>query len=165
MNPTTFARRAGVAALACVLVAGCSASPAPTSPSARVLPHAEARRAVQQCMLDRGWEVTLSDDGGIGGFAPSGQEDRYEADLSECSGTVRERTYDEYSHEELRRIYESFAETRACQNGRGGPYPDPPSYQAWTESKGSWNPYSDLPDEIGGQALLDLEASCPMIVP
>ncbi|WP_232548057.1 hypothetical protein [Propioniciclava soli] len=127
---------------------------------------ADAGAIVQQCLLERGWEVTVSEDGSVDGFAPTGQELQYEADSNECwASAPAQPTFDESPEEYRRQVYDAFVSTRACQLEHGAALPAAPSYEAWTEIKGQWNPSSDLPPDMGNQQVLALERDCPVAYP
>ncbi len=148
-----------IVGLVCVIT-GCTASE-PVTQQGAVLPPAQLARHVQQCMSARGWEVKVEEDGSVGGFIPNGQEDQYDEAKNACFDEVRSPSFDEYPEADRRRVYDAFLVTRTCLIDQGYPLDDPPSYQSWTESKGQWNPYNQLPETMTAGEQVRLEAACP----
>lgn len=115
-------------------------------------------------MTERGWTVEISDEGISSGLIPDGQLEKYEAANEECFSLLPpEVGFDGLPDRERRRNYDYFVHTRECLVNGGVDLPAPPSYEAWTESKGAWRPYSDIPDDQIFELYERFKDICPEV--
>ena len=126
-----------MAALASVALAGC-ASPelqeqADTSSAHSLSPAADV---VYKCLSDKGWEVSISWDGGIeatGDDVPDAQRDLFEADSDECWGVIDERVQ-AMAPDAISKVYDQELATRDCLIAHGLNVDSPPSRQQYIDT-------------------------------
>lgn len=154
----------------CVGLAAC----APDEPtvsldeSADALSMAPVSNFVYQCLTDKGWDVTLTWDGGIevsSETIPEAQLSLYDADSDECWSVIDGRVAS-MQDDEIAGVYLDELATRECLIEQGFEVESPPSEQTFIETfRGSrWSAYggAELPfGAITEERWRDLNAACP----
>ncbi len=172
-RPPSLMLRAGLltAAATLALLTGCSAMERrePTSHpiSAEKLPeptsHAtsaeDATNRQSACLRDRGWAVSITDDGAISVSSSSVSEeqlDLYRKDAEQCGeGLLPDpATFDDNQWSEM---YTAVMDSADCLAKQGYEAPNRPSLQAFIDVAGDWSPYSEI-DTYDFERLEDL---CP----
>lgn len=64
------------------------------------------------------------------------------------------------SEEQFEVGYEALLDDRECIVDAGYLLPLPPSYQAWREIDGRWNPFSELPPSLTQEEIAALITLC-----
>lgn len=113
------------------------------------------------CMNERGWNVTVSEDGGVEGEYTDEQADRFTEDRDECNAFAG--TNEELSPAEYEEAYAALLDNRDCIIAQGYDLPQPPSYQAWRDMNAAWNPFVDLPPDLATSDLQALVEACPPV--
>lgn len=165
-------RRSGLAAglALLVLVAGCVSQPEPTA-APSMLTDRERARVYARCMAGRGWDVAAdeSDPGNIllpdGGIPPS-QSDAYERDSSQCNEEHGLNVFPPPTEAEAKMMYRHYVTTRTCLMKLGFTISEPPTEGTFIagylkEPSDFWNPYLEIPPEVGVAEFRDTERACP----
>jgi len=126
------------AAVMLVVIVGCAPagdqpSTTPTQEGLSLSPRADQ---AYRCLVDKGWPVTISWDGGVditSDDVPAGQEERYDQDAEACWAPLEEMTRD-LSQEGIEELYEEELATRECLIAEGYQVDDPPSKQRFLDS-------------------------------
>ncbi|WP_395245558.1 hypothetical protein ACGGZK_07015 [Agromyces sp. MMS24-K17] len=123
---------------------------------------------VFKCITEKGWEVSLSWDGGIEASSdsvPQAQYDQYRADSDACWAVVDDKIRN-MSPDQIRAAYTQELATRECLTGLGYDVAEPPSEQAFLDDFfiDRWSAY--LAAGFGNGSLPDDEwrtvvQSCP----
>ncbi|MBD3941332.1 hypothetical protein IF188_06415 [Microbacterium sp. NEAU-LLC] len=117
---------------------------------------AEADTLLADCLHARGWDVTVSSDGGVEAEFANEQLDRYLADQEICSSGISHR---EWTDADYSTTYDGLLASLSCLQARGYPTPDAtPSLQRFVEQRRSpddaiWDPYSQVPPSSLAEAL------------
>lgn len=123
---------------------------------------------VYQCLRDRGWDVTITWDGGIeanSNQVPSGQQDLYASDEKECWGIVEDRI-ERMDSEAIADVYRQELATRECLIDHGYDVDPAPSEQQYIDSFHSerWMAYGAstlTTTPIGESEFREVSAECP----
>ncbi|WP_157372744.1 hypothetical protein [Agromyces sp. Root81] len=162
---TTLAVGAGL------VLTGCS-SPAPeptTSPVDEGLSLSPASNQVYECLTVRGWDVTISWDGGIGTDSdsiPAEQMELYKADSDECWAPINEASLN-MPVSDIETVYLQELETRDCLIELGfDDLDEPPSEQEFIDSfpgAGRWSAYSASAGVMGmpDSKWREVNEACP----
>jgi hypothetical protein len=142
-----------LAATALVALTACAPDPGPVSEG----PKSSWATEFSACMSERGWTVSIESDGGVVGEYPESQRAIYELDTAECSNAAGADVVP--TEAQFEAGYKALLANRECIVGEGYDLPEAPTYQAWREIDGKWNPFLDLP-EITGEQLDALIAVC-----
>lgn len=110
------------------------------------------------CMSQAGWSVSVRSDGGVESEYPESQRPVYEAQAALCADQAGSGI--KPTEEEFEVGYEGLIEDHECIVKEGYSLPQPPSYQAWREIDGQWNPFMDLPRTLTQDQLTDLIDVC-----
>ena len=128
---------------------------------------AAPRTTVAQCLQQRGWTVTIHEDG-YESEVPRDQAERYDADRAGCTDLYEEapRDVSTITDEEFAQQYEAELEVRDCLREQGAPTTEPPSLQAYIEAYRSgtpaWSGSEALsPAELGRERFEELQELCP----
>ena len=123
-------------------------------------------QVVKECMAERGWEVEISDGGIASGLVPDAQKEQYEKASEEYWALApKGGSFDETPEQDRRKYYDFYVQTRECLVNGGVALPAAPSYQAWTESKGAWRPYDDVPEDQIFEVYMKFKDLCPEVPP
>lgn len=143
-----------------VVLSGC-APVALDGERARPTSAVDANRLIGECMIDRGWDVTIGEDF-IAFNVPTEQEDAYQEAMTEC-GEGMFPNPETFSHQQWRTLHEQSLATRSCLEDIGFDFAPPPSLQTFKDTFGLWGPYSELLDSgaIRDAEVAGLEAKCP----
>jgi len=125
-------------ALVCVFLTGCGG---PSVDEQVVVPPAAlslspAADVVYECLTAKGWEVTISWEGGIESSSeaiPQAQLDRYEDDEAACWSIIDERVQS-MSSDAIAEVYEAELATRDCLREQGLDVSEPPSQQQYVDT-------------------------------
>jgi hypothetical protein len=105
----------------------------------------ETTRLLVRCVNDQGFAVTLDPDGGIGyASVPAEQNQLADAVYYACKAGLRLESPGPMSVEQLEEAYAYMVALAGCLEDQGYSVSDPPSLDAYIDSQGYWNPYSDL---------------------
>jgi hypothetical protein len=139
----TLVYRAGVLVAAATLLTGCSAEATP-EPTPHATSAQDAAERQSACLRDRGWTVTITDDGAISSSSVSEEQlDVYRKDIEECGeGLLPDRA--KFTDEQWAEMYAAIIETADCLGKQGYDAPDRPSLQAFIDMNGDWSPYSNI---------------------
>jgi hypothetical protein len=125
-------------ALGVVILGGCSAPSSPEEvdlpPSAHSL--SPAADTVYECLTRKGWDVSISWDGGIEASSddiPDAQLDLFEKDSDECWRIIDERV-ETMSLEAIEMVFEQELATRSCLINEGVNVDEPPSKQRYLDT-------------------------------
>ncbi|HLS15659.1 MAG TPA: hypothetical protein VK095_14205 [Beutenbergiaceae bacterium] len=170
---------AGLLAVGALMLAGCQQSDADvdwTEPSWVAEQRAEQEEymtSLQSCVEGRGWNVTITPEGGVEEPFDNDEVDDWEEDKFACLeslGYDAEPTYDE---ERIRLLYSRLIDTRECLVTHGHDLPAPQDEETYVENtlrlmqEGDaggdiWHPYNhDSFHELDREELEELEAQCP----
>lgn len=121
--------------------------------------------ALKQCLVARGWEVTVEDGGVIGPELPKDQVSAYEADHQECGDTAGVFDPPTVREEEAKASYAQHLDLADCVAEAGFPVDPPPSEEAFVEAlvRGEilWTAYSAVMRAGDGQQLDAMLKACP----
>lgn len=155
-------------AVCCVLVSSCASTPSPQKASGESLSLSPAGDQAYHCLRDKGWDVSLSWDGGVSissSDIPTAQRELYEADSDSCWGEI-DSAVASMSTEQIKETYQRELEARDCLIRRGYDVEAPPSEQAYVDHffDDRWMAYSSA--GIGQSAMDDddwraLNEACP----
>jgi hypothetical protein len=169
---------AALAALTLVSVSACTTDDQPAAaeytPPAWFAEQARAREEMasklQTCMDAKGWTVTLNEYGGAAeAFTTEEELDRFNEDSMQCQ-IESGRNVAAVTEAELRADYRRDVDTMRCLRNEGFDVADPPSEDAYVESRLAtvppddlWVPYDDpaLQDVLGTGDAAALERTCP----
>jgi hypothetical protein len=111
-------------------------------------------------MEAKGWDmVTNLEEGSSSPVSPihESQSEVYNSDVAACSEEGNQYTYQDFSMDDRKAMYESFLESRDCLAGLGIDVTDAPTFQKFNDLEGDWTPFIDVPK---GQ-LREVEKTCP----
>ena len=137
-------------------LAACTAPPSAQGNSSATenLSLSPAGDQAYRCLKEKGWDVTLTWDGGIEASSdtvPAGQKESYDADSQECWGKIDARIA-AMTEAEIRKVYTSELTTLACLADLGYAVEEPPSEQAYVDSFHGrrWSAYTatDFPEDL-----------------
>ncbi|AYY12332.1 hypothetical protein EF847_06025 [Actinobacteria bacterium YIM 96077] len=160
---------ASVTAIAVALAACTTDEPEADGDSTRTrAPAEDFAENMKRCMGDKGWELTIDDDGSVMGSAPVEQRDQYRNDMEACKA---EYGYDlpppPMTREQAEEHYAELADAAQCIKDLGYAVPEPPSKQASIESLMSesrdplWFPYKHVVDTKDRSEIERVFAECP----
>lgn len=156
-------------ALLLASITGCAASPDRSEgedpPGQSLSPAADV---VYQCLVDKGWDVTITWDGGIearSSDVPDAQVGRYEEDSAKCWAVIDERVA-AYTPAQIAEVYDMELATRECLIEQGLSVAEPPSEQTYIDTFHGerWMAYgaSDIDAVAGDQARWkEIATACP----
>ncbi|KRC62701.1 hypothetical protein ASE14_02445 [Agromyces sp. Root81] len=165
--PTMLALSAGLVLTGC---AGQSEKPEPTtSPVDEGLSLSPASNEAYRCLIEKGWPVTISWDGGVGtdaGDIPDDQYELYRADADECWAPYDDAITN-MSTADMKKVYAQELETRDCLIELG--YDDidePPSEQEFIDAfpgAGRWSAYAASSGVMGmpDSKWREVNEACP----
>ena len=110
------------------------------------------------CMSEAGWPVQIAEDGGVESEFPESQRDVFRAQEILCA--ERSAPGSDPTEAQFEAGYEGLLEDRLCIVEAGYELPPPPTYQAWRDINGQWNPFVDLPDSLTGDEMEHLIEIC-----
>jgi len=135
-----MSRRAGPVAVLIMIAAaalvGCGGNHEPaahTSPGA--FSYSPASDRVFRCLIDKGWDVQITWDGGITAGSdtiPNAQYSSYKSDSDACWSAVDDRIL-AMTPAEISRAYAEEVKTRDCLIGLGYAVDEPPSAQTYAD--------------------------------
>ncbi|RFA15090.1 hypothetical protein B7R22_07090 [Subtercola boreus] len=177
IHRSTIARLAvlGAVALASLgALSACSGDPGhPETTTEAPLSQSPVADALYRCITESGWEVTLTDDGGIDASSdtiPAEQYDRYLADTWACNQTVSARF--PVDDRQKRLLYDAELRERDCLAAQGYAVADAPSLQAFLDGYESepWSAMASSGVADRSQTMSDAEwqainHACPQPVP
>lgn len=147
-----------------VLLSGCAGAPGPGTEPMTAPARTERLELAKECLAERGWTVSIADGGIASGLIPDGQIEKYQAAVEECFSSLPPGAgFDDMPERERRDSYEFFVQTRECLVNGGVDLPPAPSYEAWTEGKGVWRPYNDIPDDQIFEVHAKFQDTCPEV--
>ncbi len=122
----------------------------------------EEYRAFGECMREKGWDVTVREDGVAVDDTAPGQRAVAATDATECQETlvavgISPDPNAPPSEEHVRAVYDAALEIYACLVDNGYPVPDIPSWESYLDTRLSgseedrWSPTSAL-TELGDDA-------------
>ena len=112
------------------------------------------------CMAERGWTVTVDDDGGVEGGYVEGQATAFRADSDACYAAAS--TDEPLTEARYENHYAALLATRECIIDQGYDLQAPPSYQAWRDADARWSPHRELVDAgIADSEFASLDEACP----
>ena len=122
----------------------------------------EANRMVADCLIMRGFDVTVGRDW----IRYSGTDDadsaRYNAATEECGQGL---TPDPASFTDAQwtEIYQQSLTTRECLRERGYTFTEPPTLEQFKSSQGAWEPYTELVQagQLPALQVAELQLTCP----
>ena len=137
-------------------------------PSEDAISIAPVSNYVYQCLTDKGWDVTLTWDGGIevsSETIPEAQIALYDADSEECWSVIDGRVAS-MQDDEIAGVYRDELTTRDCLIEQGYEVEPPPSEQLFVESfRGArWSAYggAEIPfASLTEDAWRKLNVACP----
>ena len=156
----TLVLRAGLlmAVATPALLTGC-AGEEPREPTSHATSAEDATNRQSACLRDRGWEVSITDDGAISISSSSVSEeqlDLYRKDAEECGeGLLPDPAA--FTDEQWSEMYTAVTNSADCLAKQGYEAPDRPTLQAFIDMDGGWSPYSEI-DTYDFERLEDL---CP----
>ncbi len=164
-------RAVWIAVVGTTILAGCSATPQPArspAPSDEPTSLSPSANAVYDCIVAKGWDVSLTWDGGISASSesvPTEQREYFQADSAACWAEVDGRIA-AMGSADIQKVYELELETRTCLIARGFSVDDPPSAQVFLDSwsQAPWSAYaaSDLEAAMADEsAWRELNETCP----
>ncbi|HXH33716.1 MAG TPA: hypothetical protein VNJ54_04805 [Plantibacter sp.] len=120
------------------LLAGCThpEAPAGTGATGEALSLSPASDAVYACITEKGWDVTISWDGGIGASSdtiPAAQVDQYDSDAAACWAMIDDRVA-AMQPDEIEAVYLDEIATRECLIAQGYSVDSPPSRQQYVDT-------------------------------
>lgn len=158
-----------VAVLALTGCTGQTPSPDPTATS-RLAPSAvpqttgEYGVALAECLRASGWEITGDPDdaSAFSADVPPGQDDRYAADMADCSKVLGPPGDLKPSEELARKVYDLNVDRAQCLADHGYTIADTPSFATFfddiqTENPLTWDPMTGLQ----GPEFKAAEKDCP----
>lgn len=171
MHESRYMRRgfASLAALGLViLMTACSATSKPDPSQEGSLSLSAAADEAYRCLADKGWDVTITWDGGVGVDStsiPDAQYGLYEADSQECWGQIDARITS-MSSDQIARVYDLEVATVDCLTTEGFNVDPPPSRQAYIDSfqTNRWSAYatsSASPGTLSESEWRAINESCP----
>lgn len=110
------------------------------------------------CMSESGWVVETSADGGVASEFPESQRDIYEAEAAICAQQAGSGVRP--TEEQFEIGYQGLTDDHDCIVEAGYDLPPPPSYQAWREMDGRWNPFMEVPSSLSSDELEVLIELC-----
>jgi hypothetical protein len=156
MRAARLGMMAAVAAIILCLTA-CAAPPAAT----HVDTPQEWGSAYADCLRDKGWEVTIADDGSVTAKVPAAQGDAYDDATVECRAGLTITPFDEYTDAQRHDLYDAQVALRSCLVSLDIDLPEPPSYAVFEEAGGTWTPYLDVPQDVVSNNGAALSEQCP----
>jgi hypothetical protein len=116
----------------------------------------EVVRLIARCVRDRGFPVSLTQDGPGLSYElvpPEQAQLEYAVEVA-CKAGLNLQAYQPVSVEQLEEAYAYEVALAGCLEDQGYSVSDPPSLDSFIDSQGYWSPYSDLPDSaLMNQAL------------
>lgn len=152
----------------CLALTGCtSPDEVPsTQGSEDALSLSPASNVVYKCLTDKGWNPTLTWDGGIqvtSETLPEAQIDLYNADSDECWSKINARIAN-MQPDEIADVYRSELATRDCLIEHGLEVGTPPSEQQFIDTFQSarWSAYGDSNASVAGEdEWRTINEACP----
>lgn len=133
-------RWGGAVALLGVALALVGCTSAPQNPNVKALEEglslSPASNQAYECLKEKGWDVELSWDGGIGASSatiPSAQRELYEEDSEACWGPINDRILN-MPDDEIADVYQDELKTRECLTDLGYEVGEPPSKQEFIDT-------------------------------
>lgn len=130
------------------VLVGCTTAPTKSARNAdEASSLSPASDQVYKCLTQRGWNVTLTWDGGIevsSDTVPTEQREAFDADANDCWAPINERVA-MMSPDEIAKVYDSEVRTRTCLIALGYEVGQPPSKQSFVDSFHGlrWSAYAD----------------------
>lgn len=114
------------------------------------------------CLNDSGWEVEVSEDGGVTATIPEASNDVYSTAVSECAEQLGFDNPPPMTDEQYGKLYAGLVELSDCLRGEGYTVDDVPSEQAFRDGA-VFDPYGEIyaSGEISGADFAELQAACP----
>ncbi|MBW1637822.1 hypothetical protein G3H63_01805 [Microbacterium resistens] len=114
------------------------------------------------CLNDSGWEVTVSEDGGVTATIPEASDDIYSAAVSECTEKLGIGNPPPLSDTQARKLYTALVQLSDCLRDEGYTIDNVPSEQAFLDGT-VFDPYGEIygNGEIAGADFADLHDTCP----
>lgn len=134
-RPALFACAGAVLLLASLAACASTSDPGEEAASSGTS-QSPAANVVYQCLVDKGWDVTISWDGGIEANSndiPDAQSDTYDQASTECWAVVEDRVA-AYTPERIAEVYAMELATRECLIEQGLSVDEPPSEQAYIDT-------------------------------
>lgn len=174
----------GAAALAAVLLAvtvtGCAGSEISAAPTADTrastspaLSQSPVADALYRCLIARGWQVTLTDDGAVQASSDTIPKEQYQLYLSDtwaCNSQVAAQFPVDDNQKHL--LYAAELAERTCLQQHGYQVDDPPSLQQFLDDYDSkpWSAMASSELATLAQTMSDadwkaINQSCPQPVP
>ncbi|WP_401001111.1 hypothetical protein [Agromyces sp. GXQ0307] len=134
---------------ATLTLAGCASTP--ESPGAKALEEglslSPASNQVYECLEEKGWDVTLTWDGGIevsSATIPTAQRDLFDEDAEACWQPINDRIQN-MGADEISDVYQDELTTRECLIDLGFEVGEPPSKQEFIDTFQGlrWSAYAD----------------------
>ncbi|MEP6478085.1 MAG: hypothetical protein ABJB03_01735 [Rhodoglobus sp.] len=154
-----------VALVAGTGLAGCTPSPGPAGAPGLQTHESlkDAAETVAACMEDRGWTVTVSDDGGVSGQAPNGQESAYEKDSEACWALINIRSFDQFTDAEKKELFSLQLNSYKCLAGLGVDLKPAPTFQVYLDEGGEWSAYAAMAPDYLGANFEKISKACPQV--
>ncbi|RFA09120.1 hypothetical protein B7R54_07690 [Subtercola boreus] len=135
VRPSTLLALPLLAIIAVGALSACSGDPGhPETTTEAALSQSPVADALYRCITAHGWEVTLSDDGGIDASSdtiPAEQYDRYLADTWACNSEVTARF--PVDDRQKRLLYDAELRENDCLQSQGYAVADAPSLQVFLD--------------------------------
>ncbi|GBE21821.1 hypothetical protein BMS3Bbin01_01173 [bacterium BMS3Bbin01] len=120
----------------------------------------EVTGLIVECVRDQGFAVTLDPDGGIGyASVPPEQNQLADAAYYACKAGLHVPKPEPLTMEQLEKMYAYVVALVGCLESQGYSVADPPSLDAYIDSRGDWNPYTGL--SVGLDVWVPLNRACP----
>lgn len=127
----------------------------------------EKSRYLYDCLRDKGWDVTLADDGGIQSEGDSSQNGAFAADSTACNAPIRAAAIpmSAWSQESWDELYQAKKSEADCLAALGYNVPPAPSRDLFIENTlagNQWTPWVVVVGQTPAPGI-DPLAACPQL--